>query len=91
MKLNEIQKEMLKEMLNWGEYSYSSDWLLNVIKIDGVYVEKKEILENMRKLREAGLVHMFRGGLNEDGEVVGGTHFSIKYGKIKEVEALVES
>lgn len=79
---------MLKQMIHWGEYSYSSSWL-DDIKLDGSVVSKKELLKNMRALIELGLVRMYRGGLNDDGEVVGGTHYSIAYSKKKEIEELI--
>lgn len=89
MKVNEVQKQMLEQMLHWNEYSMSTDYLDDIL-IDGRKVMKPELLKNMRELRQLGLVEMFRGGLNDDGEVVGGTHFSIIYEKRKEVEELIK-
>lgn len=88
--LNKIQIEMLKQMINWGEYSYSY-WYFDDIKINGNVVSKKELQSNMAELRKLELVKMYRGGLNEDGEVVGGTHFGIPYSKLKEVESMIET
>lgn len=75
-------------MINWGEYSYSSNQLED-IKIDGVLITKKEILSEIRELRKLGLVDMYRGGLDEDGQVVGGTHFGIPYSKKDKVRNLL--
>jgi len=76
--LNTIQIEMLKQMLNWREYAHNTNWF-DVIKIGGKIITKKELLINMRELVKLGLVGMYRGGLSEDGEVVGGTHYCIEY------------
>lgn len=87
--INGVQKQMLTQMLDWFEYSYNTDWFDDIL-IDGRKVMKPELLKNMRELREMGLVEMFRGGLNDDGEVVGGTHFSIIYEKRAEIKELLK-
>jgi len=44
MKLNEVQKQMLKQMLEWFDYSYNTDWLDDIL-IDGRKVMKPELLK----------------------------------------------
>ncbi len=59
---------ILKEMIGWDQdYSFGYDYLTDT-KID-----RKELKKCIKHLRELGLVSMSRGGLNDDGEVAGGT------------------
>ena len=86
--LSEVQKAMLAQMLEWYDYAKSTYWLDDIL-IDGRKVMKPEILKNMRELIKMGLVEMFRGGFNDDGDMVGGTHYSIVWEKRAEVEKLL--
>jgi len=85
IKLSKIQKEMLKEMLNWTEYSYGYNEFEDTVNAD-----KKTLIKEMKKLRELELVKLVRGGIDDDtGMVVGGTGFYIKYEKRDEVKNLI--
>jgi len=84
MKITEVQKDMLKQMLAWDQdYSFDYNWF------EGI--DRKTLKKEMKILREIGLSKMSRGGINDDGEVVGGTHFYIPYEKRREVEVLVNN
>lgn len=88
IKLNKVQAEMLAQMLEWYDYAKSTYWLDDIL-IDGKKVMKPEILKNMREMVKMGLVEMFRGGFNDDGDMVGGTHYSIVWEKRAEVQRLL--
>lgn len=88
IKLNKVQAEMLAQMLEWYDYSMSTYWLDDIL-IDGKKVMKPEILKNMREMVKMGLVEMFRGGFNDNGDMVGGTHYSIVWEKRAEVQRLL--
>ena len=87
--LTDIQCLMLKSMLEWQDYVYGYD-----MGFEDLLWEKKatkeELRENMKGLKEMGLVRMGHGGINDDGEVVGGTWFQIIYGKEREIEQLIK-
>ncbi len=74
---------VLKEMLNWDQ-----DYSFGYAYLEETHLDRKELKKCIAHLRELGLVKMSRGGLNDDGEVVGGTGFYIEYSKRKVVEAL---
>lgn len=78
-----VQKEMLKQMLDWDmEYRYPYCYFEGAIALMG----KKILAKEMRGLISSGRVKMDRGGLNDDGEVSGGTGFSINYERRREIE-----
>jgi len=74
---------VLKAMLEWDQdYSYGY-WYLEDTGLD-----RKTLQKCIKRLRELDLVKMSRGGINDDGEVVGGTGFYISYDKREVVELL---
>ena len=78
--LTENQKLMLKKMLEWDrEYSYPYFYFDDIL-------DDKTLRKEMRGLIASGRVEMYRGGINEDGEVVGGTGFCITYDRRLEIE-----
>jgi len=86
----DIQKQMLSAMLGWDDeyrYPYSSfeDDYGNPI------ADKKILKKEMRGLISRGWVEINRGGINDDGEVCGGTGFSINYERRRELEKLMEA
>lgn len=86
--LTPIQKEMLKCMLLWDEeYSYPYDHFED--EYGHLITDKKILKKEMRGLLASGRVELYRGGLNEDGEVVGGCGFSIPYDRRREIETEV--
>jgi len=85
MDLTPIQKEMLKQMLEWDrEYRYPYSEFNDI-------AEKKVLQKEMRGLISRGWVEINRGGLDDDGQVCGGTGFSLAYERIKEIEDLLNS
>lgn len=82
--LTKIQLEMLKQMLEWDyEYSYPYSEFNDI-------ADKKVLKKEMRGLVAGGYVEISRGGINDDGEMYGGTGFSLNYERIGEVRKLVE-
>ena len=54
-----------------------------------VGLTKKQMQPMIKNLRYLGLVKMMRGGISEDGEVVGGTWFYIPYEERKYLKDIV--
>ena len=83
--MTDIQKLMLKEMLDWdSEYSYPYSYF------EGIGIDIKTLKKEMRDLISSGLVKIWRGGIDEDdGHVMGGTGFAIDYERRDEVEKIV--
>lgn len=84
---------MMKQMYFWDTETQACNTdTFDPIRIDDVTVTKKELLKNMRELRKMGFVRMYRGGINEEGEVVGGTYFELdklSYENIKELRDML--
>lgn len=89
--LNEVQKQILRQMFDWANWDncWHSYYHFDDILIDGRKVMRPELQKNMAELRETGLVKMYRGGLDDEGQVCGGTGFAIPDDKMKEVEELL--
>lgn len=85
MKLTEIQKKMLKNLLESAYDYYYGYWLVG----EGIE-DKKAMKKEMKGLREMGLVDFKRGLMNDDGEVCG-SGFQIFYGKREDVEELLRT
>lgn len=83
IELTDIQIQMLKQMLEWDfEYSYPYS------EFDDI-ADKKILKKEMRGLIMLGYVEMYRGGINDDGEMFGGTGFSLNYERRDEMRELV--
>lgn len=82
--LNKTQIEMLKKMLEWD-----SEYWFPYYYFDDIF-EVKTLKREMRGLIAKGYVKFHRGGLNDDGEVTGGSGFTLNYGRRKEIEELVK-
>lgn len=91
IKLNEVQKQMLKQMLEWdSDYSFGYYEFDNIFMSKGL-VTRIGLQKNMAELRKLGLVKMYRGGINDDtGLVVGGTGFAIPYEMRTKVKELLD-
>ena len=78
------QVEMLKQMLTWdNEYSYPYSYFDDI-------AEKKILKKEMRGLIARGYVEMHRGGINDDGELTGGTGFCLNYERKNEIKNILE-
>ena len=83
--LSENETLILRTMIDWDQdYSYGYAYL------EETGIDRKELRKTIKRLRELGLVKISRGGINEDGEVVGGTGFYIPYEMLKTVEAMTK-
>jgi hypothetical protein len=79
-----IQIQMLEQMLNWDmEYCYP------YVEFDGI-ADKNTLKKEMRGLISKGFVKISRGGMNEDGEISGGTGFFLDHERRMEIEELVQ-
>ena len=75
---------MLKQMLEWDDEYYYPYSEFNDLP------DKKVLKKEMRGLISRGYVKICRGGINDDGEVVGGTGFILDYERRKEVRDLLK-
>lgn len=84
-KLTPVQVEMLKQMLEWdSDYSYGYDYFNDI-------ADKKILKKEMKGLMKLNCVKMFRGGMDDDGQLVGGAGFCIVYEKRKEIKDFIDS
>jgi hypothetical protein len=83
MEITRIQKEMLRQMLEWDkEYAYNYYWFNDL-------PDKKILKKEMRGLISKGFVEVCRGGINDDGQLLGGTGFVLNYERRQEIKELV--
>lgn len=84
--LTEIQKEMLRQMLEWdNEYSYPYSEFTE-ITLDGGIVQKKTLQKEMRGLVSRGFVKISRGGIDDDGQLYGGTGFYLDSERMEDIK-----
>ncbi len=88
MKITEIQKLMLEEMLTWGEYYYGY-WRFDIY-IDKKAIKKPVLQKEMKGLRELGLVDFVRGLIDDEGMACG-SGYNIEYSKREEIEELIKT
>lgn len=82
--LTSIQSEMLKQMLEWDyEYCFPYSEFNDI-------ADKKVLKKEMRGLIAGGYVEISRGGIDDDGQMFGGTGFSLNYERIGEIRKIVE-
>jgi hypothetical protein len=82
--LTDIQLKMLAKMLEWDmEYRYPYSYFDDIFDI-------KTLKREMRGLIAGGYVEISRGGLNDEGEVCGGTGFSLEWSRRREIEDLLK-
>ena len=80
MNLTDNQKTMLRKMLEWDpRYHYPYFYFDDIL-------DDKTLKKEMRGLIASGRVELCRGGINDDGEMVGGSGFVINYERRKEIE-----
>lgn len=82
--LTDKQIKMLAKMLEWDIGYYYPYFYFDDLFDD------KTLRKEMRGLISGGYVNLMRGGLNEDGEVVGGSGFSLNYERRNEIEEIVK-
>lgn len=70
IKLNDVQKQMLTQMLSWREYCYGY-WYFEVVGENGEYLTKEELKKHMKPMLKIGIVKHVKGLMDDDGEVCG--------------------
>lgn len=87
IRLNDAQKQMLTQMLTWGEYCYAYNYF-EVVDENGNYLTKSELKKHMKPLLDIGLVELIRGLMNDDGEVCGSGFTIVDFHREKIEKAL---
>jgi hypothetical protein len=78
----DTQIQMLKKMLEWDDEYYYPYFYFDDLAPDKVL--KKE----MRGLIARGYVNLMRGGINDEGQICGGSGFCLNYERRQEVKDL---
>jgi len=82
--MTDTQKVMLKKMLGWNQ-----EYLYRYFHFDNIF-DIKTLKKEMRGLISGGYVKLCRGGINDDGEVMGGTGFCLDYERLDEIKKLTK-